>query len=64
MAEEKMGTNYAREIAQMFRESAETCKFGSVKGKLVSIADELEVMAPKLYFKTQKGTEDMQRIAA
>ena len=64
MAEEKMGTNYAREIAAMFRATAADCKYAGIKQKLVSVADELELMAPKLYFKTQKGTEDMEKIAA
>jgi type VI protein secretion system component VasF len=64
MADEKMGTNYAREIAAMFRETATGCKYAGVAKKLTDIAAELDVMAPKLYFKTQKGTEDMERIAA
>jgi len=65
MADEpKMGTQYAREIAQLFRTTAATCKYEGIKQKLLSVADELELMAPKLYFKTQKGTEDMEQIAA
>jgi hypothetical protein len=64
MADEKMGTQYAREVAELFRGAAAECKFSGVKEKLLGLAGELETLAPKLYFKTQKGTEDMERIAA
>lgn len=63
MSEEKMGTQYAREICQSFRDLAEKTEFPEIKEKLLSLANELEPMAPKLYFKTQKGTEDMQEMA-
>jgi hypothetical protein len=63
MAEEKMGTQYAREIAEMFKETAGGCKFPDVKEKLLSLAKELETQAPKLYMKTQKGTEDMKALS-
>ncbi len=64
MAEVKMGTNYVREIAANFRAAAPTCKVADVKAKLESMANEMEPMAGKLYFKTQKGTEDMEALAA
>lgn len=64
MSEHKMGTQYAREIAELFRTTAAECKYAGVAAKLVGVAEELEAMAPKLYFKTQKGTEDMEAIAA
>jgi hypothetical protein len=64
MSEEKMGTHYAREVAELFKGAAAACRFPSVKAKLASLAGELETLAPKLYFKTQKGTEDMQQIAS
>ncbi|MBI5444871.1 MAG: hypothetical protein HY900_27115 [Deltaproteobacteria bacterium] len=64
MSEEKMGTQYAREIAQLFRETAGECKYPTVAEKLTGVAGELETLAGKLYFKTQKGTEDMQKIAS
>jgi len=63
MAEEKMGTQYAREIAEMFKETAGGCKFPEVKERLLSLAKELETQAPKLFMKTQKGTEDMKAVA-
>jgi hypothetical protein len=64
MSDPKMGTQYAREVAELFRATAADCKYAGVKQKLLAIAEELETMAPKLYFKTQKGTEDMAEIAA
>ncbi|GAB4263993.1 MAG: hypothetical protein Kow0092_15340 [Deferrisomatales bacterium] len=64
MSEQKMGTHYAREMAAAFREMAEQAHYGAMKDKLAQLADELEKLAPKLYFKTQKGTEDMERLAA
>ncbi len=64
MAEEvKMGTQFVREIAANFRAAAPDCKYGEIKTKLVALADEMEPMAGKLYFKTQKGTEEMQALA-
>ena len=59
MSEHKSGTQYVREMCQTFRKVAETTKFDAVKEKLTSLADSLEPIATKLYFKTQKGTEDM-----
>ncbi len=56
----KMGTNYVREIAENFRKAAADCKYSDIKAKLVALADEMELHAGKLYFKTQKGTEEMQ----
>ena len=64
MSETKMGTNYAREIAEAFRKEAPQCKNDGVKQKLVSLAGELDQYCTKLYFKTQKGTEDMQALGA
>ena len=60
----KMGTNYVREIAAMFREAAPNCKAADIKAKLESLANEMEPLAGKLYFKTQKGTEELQALAA
>jgi len=63
MSEQKMGTHYVREIAQLFRETAADCKYPKIKEKLVSLADEMEPLATKLYFKTQKGNEEMEKLA-
>ena len=62
MSEEKSGTQYVREMSQTFREVAKTTPFEAVKEKLNSLADTMEPMATKLYFKTQKGTEDMEEM--
>ena len=62
MSEEKTGTQLVREMCQTFREVAETTQFDAVKEKLISLADDLEPLAKKLYFKTQKGTEDMEEL--
>jgi hypothetical protein len=59
-----MGTHYVRDICQKFREVAETTQFPTVKEKLIDLADTLEPIAKKPYFKTQKGTEDMQSLVA
>ncbi|OFX20015.1 MAG: hypothetical protein A2V77_18195 [Anaeromyxobacter sp. RBG_16_69_14] len=64
MSEVKMGTNYVREIAENFRKAAADCKYPDIKGKLVALAGEMELHAGKLFFKTQKGTEDMSALAA
>lgn len=64
MSEVKMGTNYVREIAENFRKVATGCKYSGIKAKLVTLADEMEALAGKLFFKTQKGTEDMAALAA
>ncbi len=63
MSQQKMGTHYVREICQKFREIAEKTSFPDVKEKLISLADEMEPIAKKLYFKTQKGTEEMTEMA-
>jgi hypothetical protein len=57
-----MGTHYVREICVTFRNVADETSFPEVKDKLTSLAGELEPLAKKLYFKTQKGTEDMEAL--
>ena len=64
MSEHKMGTHYVREVVEMFRATAASTKFDGLKGRLESLANDLEPLAAKLYFKTQKGTEDMEKISA
>jgi len=59
----KMGTNYVREIAANFHAAAPSCKSADIKAKLVTLANEMEPLAGKLYFKTQKGTEEMEALA-
>ena len=59
MSEDKTGTQMVREMSQTFREMAETTSFETIQSKLSALADKLEPLAGKLYFKTQKGTEDM-----
>jgi len=61
--EQKMGTHYVREVCQIFRDIAGTTNFPPIKEKLITLCEELEPLAPKLFFKTQKGTEDMQELA-
>ena len=63
MSQQKMGTHYVREICQTFREVAEKTAFPEINEKLVSLADEMQPIAGKLYFKTQKGTEEMVEMA-
>lgn len=63
MTQQKMGTHYVREISQTFKEVAEKTAFPEIKEKLVSLADEMLPIAGKLYFKTQKGTEEMVEMA-
>jgi hypothetical protein len=63
MAEVKMGTQYVREIADSFRKAAAECPHGDIKAKLGSLANGMEQLAGKLFFKTQKGTEDMAALA-
>ncbi|MDJ0784218.1 MAG: hypothetical protein QNJ22_19790 [Desulfosarcinaceae bacterium] len=63
MSQQKMGTHYVREICQSFREIASKSSFSEVNDKLVALADEMEPIAGKLYFKTQKGTEEMTELA-
>ena len=62
MSEEKTGTQLVRDMCQTFRDVAERTQFDAVKEKLISLADDLEPLAKKLYFKTQKGTEDMEEL--
>ncbi len=64
MSEIKVGTNYGREIVQAFREIAEETELPSIKDSLVTLADDMEPLLKKLYFKTQKGTEEMQKMAS
>ena len=63
MSQQKMGTHYVREISQTFRNVAEKTPFPEIKDTLVAFADEMEPIAGKLYFKTQKGTEEMVEMA-
>ena len=63
MSEVKMGTQYVREIAESFRQAAATCQYPEIQSKLVALAGDMEQLAGKLFFKTQKGTEDMQALA-
>lgn len=63
MSEVKMGTQYVREIAQNFRKAAADCPHPEIQSKLVSLAGDMETLAGKLFFKTQKGTEDMAALA-
>ncbi len=62
MSNEKNGTQYVREMCVTFREIAAATPFEEVKQKLSALAQELEPLATKLYFKTQKGTEDMEAL--
>ena len=63
MAEVKMGTQYAREMIENFRETAADGKFPEINEKLKSVADGLEVVCTKIYFKTQKGNEQFEKLA-
>jgi hypothetical protein len=63
MAEVKMGTQYVREIADSFRKAAADCQHSDIQAKLVALAGDMETLAGKLFFKTQKGTEDMAALA-
>ncbi len=63
MAEGKMGMHYAREIIQNFREIAADNKFPELSARLVKVADGLEVVHTKIYFKTQKGNEQFEKMA-
>lgn len=64
MSEVKMGTQYVREIAENFRKAAATCAYPELQSKLVALAGDMEQLAGKLFFKTQKGTEDMAHLAS
>jgi len=63
MAEVKMGVQFAREIIENFREIASENKFPELSAKLVKVADELEVVHTKIYFKTQKGNSQFEQLA-
>ena len=63
MSEQKMGTHYVREICVNFREIAGKTSVDALKDKLTALADEMEPLATKLFFKTQKGNEDMEKAA-
>ncbi len=63
MSEQKMGTHYVREMAASFKEIAEKTSVDELKAKLTAMANEMEPLATKLYFKTQKGNEDMKKAA-
>ncbi len=58
-----MGTHYVREICQNFKEIAEKSSVDELKQKLTGLADQLEPLATKLFFKTQKGNEEMKKAA-
>ncbi len=60
---EKMGTHYVREICQNFKDIAAETSVDALKDKLTKLAGELEPLAGKLFFKTQKGNEDMKKAA-
>lgn len=63
MAEAKMGTHYAREMVETFREIAADNKFPELSAKLSALADKLDIVAGKIWFKTQKGNEFMEKVA-
>jgi hypothetical protein len=63
MAEVKMGVQFAREIIENFREIASENKFPELSAKLTSVADALEVVSTKIYFKTQKGNMQFEKLA-
>ena len=63
MSDQKMGTHYVREICQSFREIAAQSAVTPLNEKLTGLADQLEPLATKLFFKTQKGNEDMAKAA-
>ncbi len=63
MSEPKVGTQYAREICATFREIAEKTDLQTIKDSLLALADDMEPLIKKLYFKTQKGTEDMLKLS-
>lgn len=63
MSQQKMGTHYVREICADFRDIADKTSLDGLKERLASLAGELEPLATKLFFKTQKGNEDMEKVA-
>ena len=63
MSEQKMGTHYVREMCVHFKDIAGKTSVNELKEKLTGLADQLEPLATKLFFKTQKGNEEMQKAA-
>jgi hypothetical protein len=63
MAEVKMGTHIAREMIETFREIAADNKFPDLSAQLVALADKLEIVCPKIWYKTQKGNEYMAKMS-
>lgn len=63
MSEQKMGTHYVREMCENFRGIAGKTSVDALKDKLTGLADQLEPLATKLFFKTQKGNEEMEKAA-
>ena len=63
MAEAKMGTTYAREMIELFNEVAAENKFPELSAKLTALADKLEIVCTKIWYKTQKGNEYMEKIS-
>lgn len=63
MSEQKMGTHYVREICQNFKDIAAETSVGAFKEKLTGLTGQLEPLAGKLFFKTQKGKETMEKVA-
>jgi len=63
MAEAKMGTQYAREMIELFNEVAAENKFPEISETLKKIAADLEIVCTKIYFKTQKGNSQMEKLA-
>jgi hypothetical protein len=57
---EKMGTHFVREICQHFKDIAAETSVDALKEKLTKLTGELEPLAGKLFFKTQKGKETME----
>ena len=64
MADAKMGTQYLREMVQVFTEIAADNKFPELSAKLLALNPKLEIVCTKIYFKTQKGNEQMEKMAA
>ncbi|MDJ0667675.1 MAG: hypothetical protein QNJ61_10360 [Desulfobacterales bacterium] len=61
---EKMGTHFVREICQDFKDIAAETSVDALKEKLTKMAGDLEPLAGKIFFKTQKGRETMEQAAA
>jgi hypothetical protein len=59
----KMGTLYARDMIQDFREITADNKFPELSAKLTALADKLEIVCGKIWYKTQKGNEYMEKMA-